>query len=106
MAIQTVSLPVCTTSRNVVVSSPECAESKELVSTLTVTSIAQWFMRGSTWYLVYVEPWYLAYECMFFLCCVAALVEKHCEPNKQHTYITLSTGVYRQWTGLPGLIFH
>ena len=32
---------------------------------LTVTSIAQWFMRGSTWDLVYVELCYLACECMF-----------------------------------------
>ena len=32
---------------------------------LTVTPIAQWFMRGSTWDLVYVELWSLACECMF-----------------------------------------
>ena len=32
---------------------------------LTITPIAQWFMRGSTWDLVYVGLWYLACECMF-----------------------------------------
>ena len=32
---------------------------------LTVTPIAQWFMRGSTWDLVYVELWSLACECIF-----------------------------------------
>ena len=34
---------------------------------LIITSIAQWFMRGLTWDLVYVELWYLACECMLFL---------------------------------------
>ena len=32
---------------------------------LTVTPIAQWFMRGLTWDLVYVELLSLACECMF-----------------------------------------
>ena len=32
---------------------------------LTVTPIAQWFMRGSTWDLVYIELWSLACECVF-----------------------------------------
>ena len=32
---------------------------------LTVTSIAQWFLRGSTWDLVCVQLWSLACECMF-----------------------------------------
>ena len=32
---------------------------------LTVTPIAQWFLRGWTWNLAYVELWYLACECTF-----------------------------------------
>ena len=50
---------------------------------LTVTSIAQWFMRGSTWYLVYVELWYLACECMFYKVSKSPLLgtralQRHC----------------------------